>query len=251
MRGERHKDGCAAGGQAALDLDLAVGQRQAGHKPLLLLEVKAAQLTVMLLGDTDRLKHVVFQLLLGAPSVQHQKGNKKHTLILALKFLHKQKTLSFLHDLGEVCQDSRCFIFWEKEEAIHHDELLEHYLDGLKMLMSIGYELRIDTIKNHTEIPNRLSLEDLFLKIYQSMMNVSSTYSSQDYQNTIDFSVQPANFVTLTVTECEPGVRGDTATGANKPATVETGLKIVVPLFVNEGDKVRIDTRTGEYMERV
>ena len=60
----------------------------------------------------------------------------------------KQKTLSFLHDLGEVCQDSRCFIFWEKEEAIHHDELLEHYLDGLKMLMSIGYELRIDTIKN-------------------------------------------------------------------------------------------------------
>lgn len=98
----------------------------------------------------------------------------------------KQKTLSFLHDLGEVCQDSRCFIFWEKEEAIHHDELLEHYLDGLKMLMSIGYELRIDTIKNHTEIPNRLSLEDLFLKIYQSMLNVSSTYSSQDYQNTID-----------------------------------------------------------------
>ena len=79
-----------------------------------------------------------------------------------------------------------CFIFWEKEEAIHHDELLEHYLDGLKMLMSIGYELRIDTIKNHTEIPNHLSLEDLFLKIYQSMMNVSSTYSSQDYQNTID-----------------------------------------------------------------
>ena len=56
----------------------------------------------------------------------------------------------------------------------------------LKMLMSIGYELRIDTIKNHTEIPNHLSLEDLFLKIYQSMMNVSSTYSSQDYQNTID-----------------------------------------------------------------
>ena len=98
----------------------------------------------------------------------------------------KQKTLSFLHDLGEVCQGSRCFIFWEKEEAIHHDELLEHYLDGLKMLMSIGYELRIDTIKNHTEIPNHLSLEDLFLKIYQSMMNVSSTYSSQDYQNTID-----------------------------------------------------------------
>ena len=65
------------------------------------------------------------------------------------------------------------------------------------------------------------------------------------------FSVQAANFVVLTITECEPGVRGDTATGANKPATLETGLKVTVPLFVNEGDKIRVDTRTGEYMERV
>ena len=65
------------------------------------------------------------------------------------------------------------------------------------------------------------------------------------------FSVQAANFVVLTITECEPGVRGDTATGANKPATLETSLKVTVPLFVNEGDKIRVDTRTGEYMERV
>ena len=106
----------------------------------------------------------------------------------------KQKTLSFLSDYAEnehikyMLNYVRNYFetVQAKEEAIHHDELLEHYLDGLKMLMSIGYELRIDTIKNHTEIPNRLSLEDLFLKIYQSMMNVSSTYSSQDYQNTID-----------------------------------------------------------------
>jgi len=65
------------------------------------------------------------------------------------------------------------------------------------------------------------------------------------------FSVQAANFVTLTITDCEPGVRGDTATGATKPAILETGLKVMVPLFVNEGEKVRVDTRTGEYMERV
>ncbi len=65
------------------------------------------------------------------------------------------------------------------------------------------------------------------------------------------FSVDAPNFVNLTITECEPGVRGDTATGASKPAMLETGYKINVPLFVNEGDKVRIDTRTGEYMERV
>ena len=65
------------------------------------------------------------------------------------------------------------------------------------------------------------------------------------------FSVVPPNFVTLLITECEPGVKGDTATGANKPATLETGAKVNVPLFVNEGEYIRIDTRTGEYMERV
>ena len=65
------------------------------------------------------------------------------------------------------------------------------------------------------------------------------------------FSVEAPNFVELTITECEPGVRGDTATGASKPATLETGARVTVPLFVNEGDKIRVDTRTGEYMERV
>ena len=64
------------------------------------------------------------------------------------------------------------------------------------------------------------------------------------------FSVEAPNFVELTITECEPGVRGDTATGANKPATLETGAEIKVPLFINPGDKIKIDTRTGEYLER-
>ena len=65
------------------------------------------------------------------------------------------------------------------------------------------------------------------------------------------FSVEAPNFVELTVTEAEPGFKGDTATGTTKPATLETGYKINVPLFVNEGDRIRVDTRTGEYMERV
>ena len=64
------------------------------------------------------------------------------------------------------------------------------------------------------------------------------------------FSVAAPNFVELTVTECEPGVRGDTATNVTKQATVETGYVVNVPLFVNEGDRIRIDTRSGEYMER-
>lgn len=65
------------------------------------------------------------------------------------------------------------------------------------------------------------------------------------------FSVAAPNFVVLTVTETEPGFKGDTATGTTKPATLETGYEIAVPLFVNEGDQIRIDTRTGEYMERL
>ncbi len=57
--------------------------------------------------------------------------------------------------------------------------------------------------------------------------------------------------VDLEVTETEPGFKGDTATGGNKPAIVETGLKVMVPLFINTGDKIRVDTRTGQYLERV
>ena len=57
-------------------------------------------------------------------------------------------------------------------------------------------------------------------------------------------------FVELEITATEPGVKGDTATGATKPATVETGATVYVPLFVNLGDKIKIDTRTGEYLSR-
>ena len=64
------------------------------------------------------------------------------------------------------------------------------------------------------------------------------------------FGVEPPNFVELEVTESDPGVKGDTATNVTKPATLETGAEIKVPLFINPGDKIRIDTRTGEYLER-
>ncbi len=64
------------------------------------------------------------------------------------------------------------------------------------------------------------------------------------------FGVEPPNFVELEVTETEPGVKGDTATNATKPATLETGAEVRVPLFIDIGDVLRIDTRTGEYMER-
>ena len=65
----------------------------------------------------------------------------------------------------------------------------------------------------------------------------------------VDISCLPTGW-TYTVTETEPGVKGDTATGATKPAIVETGASVLVPLFVNQGDKIKIDTRTGEYSSR-
>ncbi len=64
------------------------------------------------------------------------------------------------------------------------------------------------------------------------------------------FGVEPPTFVQLEVTHTEPGVKGDTATNVTKPAVLETGAEIKVPIFINEGDKIQIDTRTGEYMSR-
>ena len=64
------------------------------------------------------------------------------------------------------------------------------------------------------------------------------------------FAVEPPTFVELEITATEPGVRGDTATNTMKPATLETGTEIKVPLFINVGDKIKIDTRVGEYLSR-
>ncbi len=65
------------------------------------------------------------------------------------------------------------------------------------------------------------------------------------------FGIEPPTFVELEVTATEPGFKGDTSTGAVKPATLETGATINVPLFIDQNDVIRVDTRTGEYMERV
>ncbi len=65
------------------------------------------------------------------------------------------------------------------------------------------------------------------------------------------FSVEPPMFVELEVTKAEPGVKGNTATNVTKNCTLETGAEIKIPMFINEGDVIRIDTRTGEYLERV
>lgn len=92
---------------------------------------------------------------------------------------------------------------------------------------------------------NKESVEDALMFVKENM-----TVDVEFYKGKA-FSVSPPNFVELLITFCEPGVKGDTAQGATKPATLETGYIIQVPLFVNEGDTIRIDTRTGTYMSRV
>lgn len=97
-----------------------------------------------------------------------------------------QKILAFVHDLSIIAEDSRCYLFWEKEDSINHEQLLEDYIEGLTMLMSIGYELRIDNIKSYNELPSKISIIDLFFKIYNEILSVKNDYDSRIYQDTID-----------------------------------------------------------------
>ena len=91
---------------------------------------------------------------------------------------------------------------------------------------------------------NKSELSDNFKFVKENMVCKILSYKGQV------FGVEPPFFVDLEVTDTEPGEKGNTATNATKPATVETGAEIRVPLFINTGDRIRIDTRTCEYMER-
>lgn len=96
------------------------------------------------------------------------------------------------------------------------------------------------------QIPlNKSQVEDALNFITENMMANIQFYKGSA------FSVEAPNFVELLITQADPGVKGNTATNAMKPATLETGAVVNVPMFVNEGDTIRVDTRTGEYMERV
>ena len=100
--------------------------------------------------------------------------------------------------------------------------------------------------ESYEQIPlNRSQVEEAIMYLKPNDTAVIKFYKGEA------FSVEAENFVELEVTHTEPGVKGDTASGATKPATLETGVVISVPLFVNTGDRIRVDTRTGEYMERL
>ena len=91
---------------------------------------------------------------------------------------------------------------------------------------------------------NKSELNDNFKFVKENM-----TCKVLSYKGKV-FGVEPPVFVELQITQTDPGFKGDTATNTTKPATLETGAEIRVPLFINEGDVIRVDTRTGEYLER-
>ena len=125
-----------------------------------------------------------------------------------------------------------------QEAVIERKEMQYLYSDG-----ELYYFMDQET---YAQIPlNYEKVEDAIKFLKENMFAVIKFYKGEA------FSVEAPNFVELQITHCEPGVKGNTATNALKPATVETGAVVNVPMFVNEGDIIRVDTRTGEYMERV
>lgn len=127
----------------------------------------------------------------------------------------------------------------EKYENAHIEtkKMTYSYSDGdLYYFMDEEYNL----------IPlNKEQVEDALMYVKENDMVTIKFYKGSA------FSVEPENFVELKVVQADPGVKGDTATNVTKSAVLETGATIQVPMFVNEGETIRIDTRTGEYMERV
>ena len=101
-------------------------------------------------------------------------------------------------------------------------------------------------MESYDQIPLNKNQVEEALKFITENMNVTIQFYKGEA-----FSVVPPNFVELTIVECEPGIQGDTSKAGNKPATLETGFVIQVPLFVNNGERIRVDTRTGTYMERL
>lgn len=122
--------------------------------------------------------------------------------------------------------------------VIEKKEMTYLYNDG-----DLYYFMDTETFE---QIPlNKDSVEDALNFITENMNVTMYIYQGNP------FSVLPPTFVELEIADCEPGVQGDTSKAGNKPAKLETGYVINVPLFVNIGDKIRVDTRDGSYMERV
>lgn len=116
----------------------------------------------------------------------------------------------------------------------------------MQYLYSDGELYHFMDTETYEQLPLNLEKVEEALPYMKENMNVTIKFFKGEA-----FAVEPPNFVEMEITETEPGFKGDTATAGNKPAIIETGAKVMVPLFIDTGDVIRIDTRTGEYMERV
>jgi elongation factor P len=128
-------------------------------------------------------------------------------------------------------------------ERVKRPDLVEREMQYLYREDNNFYMMDNETFDQIVVTREQLGDAALFLK---ENLNVKVLFFNQQ-----PVAVELPTFVDLTVAETEPGVRGDTATGGSKPARLETGAVIQVPLFIERGDRVRVDTRTGEYVERV
>ena len=125
-----------------------------------------------------------------------------------------------------------------QEAIIERKEMQYLYSDG-----ELYYFMDQETFE---QIPlNHEKVEDAIKFLKENEVATIRFYQGQAFQ------VEAPNFAELEVVETEPGIKGDTASNVTKSATVETGAVVQVPLFINEGDKIKIDTRTGEYLSRV
>jgi len=135
-----------------------------------------------------------------------------------------------------------------REEAFNpNDKFPKAHIDTKQMqyLYNDGEFYYFMDNETYDQIPlTKDQVEDAILYIKENDMVTVKFFKGKA------FLVEPPNFVELVVTYTEPGVKGDTATNVTKPATLETGAVVQVPIFINEGDKIKIDTRTGEYLSR-
>ncbi len=161
---------------------------------------------------------------------QHVKPGKGAAFVRAkLKNVMTGQTLELTFNPSEKYENAR----------IDRKEMQYSYTDG-----ELYYFMDMET---YEQLPlNKSQIEDALPFIKEEMMVNIQFYKGEA------FSVMPPNFVELTVTETEPGVQGDTSKAGTKPGTLETGLTIQIPLFIKQGEKIRVDTREGgSYLERV
>ena len=173
-------------------------------------------------GETQVLSGISFNMEKGEViAVIGSSGSGKTTLLRCINFLEQP-------DGGTITVNG-AEIYNAEKKYLYSDGDLYYFMD-----METYEQLPIGADK----------LSDNFKFVKENMMCKIISYKGNV------FGVEPPMFVELEVTDTEPGFKGDTATGASKPATLETGAQIKVPLFINIGDVLRIDTRTGEYLER-